>query len=75
MSTTVNTRLVKSLVQTIRALPIAEQSLILQKLLNDIPYPSTLELMHLADKGGSFDFWHEEPDLYTAEDREPVEWS
>jgi hypothetical protein len=75
MSETVNTQLVESLVQTIRALPIAEQSLLLQKLLDDIPYPSTLELMHLADKGGSFNFWYKEPDLYTIEDGEPVEWS
>jgi hypothetical protein len=72
MSTTVNTQLVESLVQTIRALPNAEQSLLLQKLLDDIPYPSTLELMHLADKDGSFGFWHEEPDLYSVEDGEPI---
>jgi hypothetical protein len=71
MNPNINTQLVESLVQTIRALPVAEQSLIPQKLLDDIPYPSTLELMHLADKGGSFDFWHEEADLYTIEDGEP----
>jgi hypothetical protein len=42
--------------------------LLLEKHFTDIPYLSTLELMHLADKGGSFDFWHDEPDLYTLED-------
>ena len=75
MSEGVNVQLVESLVQTIRALPVAEQSLLLEKLFTDIPYPSTLELMHLADKGGSFDFWHDEPDLYTLDDGEAVEWS
>lgn len=75
MSEGINVQLVESIVQTIRALPIAEQSLLLEKLFTDIPYPSTLELMHLANKGGSFDFWHDEPDLYTLDDGEAVEWS
>jgi hypothetical protein len=75
MSEDVNVQLVESIVQTICALPVAEQSLLLEKLFADIPYPSTLELMHLADKGGSFDFWHDEPDLYTLDDGEAVEWS
>ena len=75
MSESVNVPLVESLVQTIRALPVAEQSLLLEKLFTDIPYPSTLELMHLADAGKAFDFWQDEPDLYTTEDGEAVEWS
>ena len=73
-SETVNIQLVESLVQAIRSLSPAEQALVEEKLFGDIPYPSTLELMHLADKGGAFDFWHDEPDLYTIEDGEPIEW-
>ena len=37
--------------------------------------PSTQELMHLADRGGAFDFLHDEPDLYTIEDGEPIQWT
>ncbi|NER20088.1 MAG: hypothetical protein F6J96_05025 [Symploca sp. SIO1C2] len=73
-SKTVNTQLVESLVQAIRSLSPAEQALLEEKLFGDVPYPSTLELMHLADQGGAFNFWHDEPDLYTIEDGEPIEW-
>jgi len=73
-SQTVNTQLVESLVQAIRSLSPAEQALLEEKLFGDVPYPSTLELMHLADQGGAFDFWHDEPNLYTIEDGEPIEW-
>ncbi|NJO39856.1 MAG: hypothetical protein HC769_22980 [Cyanobacteria bacterium CRU_2_1] len=69
-----NIQLVESLVQTIRSLPAAEQSLLLEKLLGELPYPSTRELAYLAEQGGSFDFWHDEPDLYTLEDEEAIEW-
>ena len=51
---TVNIQLVESLVQAIRSLSPPEQALLEEKLFGDIPYPSTLELMHLADKGGAF---------------------
>ena len=73
-SQTVNIQLVESLVQAIRSLSPAEQALLEEKLFSDIPNPSTLELMHLADQGGAFNFWHDEPDLYTIEDGEPIEW-
>jgi hypothetical protein len=34
---------------------------------------STLDVMRLADTGGSFDFWLEEgEDIYTAQDGEPL---
>lgn len=74
MNETINIQLVESLVQTIRSLPVAEQSLLLEKLLSEFPYPSTSELTYLADQGGSFDFWHNEPDLYTHKDGEAIEW-
>lgn len=34
--------------------------------------PTSAELAHLAQHGGSFDWLAEEPDLYSAEDGEPV---
>lgn len=39
----------------------------------NLPEPSTQELMHLADRGGAFDFLHDEPGLYTIEDGEPIQ--
>jgi len=71
-ASTINTQLVDSLIQTILALSSNEQALLLDKLLGEIPYPSTTEMMHLADKGGSFEFWQDEPELYTLDDGEPV---
>ena len=68
----VNIQLIESLVQVIRSLSTAEQALLEKKLFGDISYPSTTELMHLAESGGVFDFLHDEPDLYTLEDGEPV---
>jgi len=70
-----NLQLVESLVQVIQSLSAPEQALLLDKLLGAVPYPSTAEMMQLAEQGGSFDFWHQEPDLYTPEDGEPVTWS
>ena len=71
-ASTTNTQLVDSLIQVILALSSNEQALLLDKLLGEIPYPSTTEMMHLADKGGSFEFWQDEPELYTLDDGEPV---
>lgn len=71
----INTQLVDSIVQVILALSSQEQSLLLDRLIGEIPYPSTAEMLHLADQGGSFDFWQDEPDLYTFNDGEPVVWS
>jgi hypothetical protein len=71
-SQSINLQLVESLVEAIRSLSTAEQTLLEQKLFSDIPEPSTQELMHLASKGGAFDFLHNEPDVYTIEDGEPV---
>lgn len=68
-----NVLLIESLVQAIRSLSPAEQALLEEKLWTSVPQPSTLELMKLAEQGGAFDFWHNEPDLYTLEDGEPIE--
>ena len=71
---TVNLQLIESLIQIIRSLSPTEQFILDQKLYENLPEPSTQELMHLADRGGAFDFLHDEPDLYTIEDGEPIEW-
>ena len=67
---TTNTQLVDSLIQVILSLSSTEQTLLLDKLLGEIPYPSTSEMMHLAEQGGSFSFWQEEPEIYTLDDGE-----
>ncbi|WP_204137896.1 hypothetical protein [Halomicronema sp. CCY15110] len=75
ISSDVNIQLVESLLQVIHSLSASEQALLLDKLLGDVPYPSTVEMMHLAEQGGSFNFWQHEPELYTTNDGEPVAWS
>jgi uncharacterized protein (DUF433 family) len=40
----------------------------------EYPEVTTQELMMLAEQGGSFDFLYDEPDLYTFDDREPINW-
>jgi hypothetical protein len=69
---TINFQLVESLVQAIRSLSSAEQALLERRLFDDLPEPSIQELMRLANQGGAFDFLHDEPNLYTLEDGEPV---
>ena len=69
-----NTQLVESLVQAIRSLSGDERSLLDAKLYGETPYPSSLELAHLSERGKAFDFLHDEPDLYTLADGEPIEW-
>jgi len=36
--------------------------------------PTLAELAELAQRGGSFDWLYDEPDIYSMEDGEPVEW-
>ena len=69
-----NVQLVNSLIQVIQLLSVPEQALLFDKLLGEVPYPSTTEMMQLAEQGGSFDCWREEPDLYTSQDGAPVTW-
>ena len=69
---TVNTQLVESLLQVIQSLSSDEQSLLLDKLLGDVPYPSTQEMIHLAEQGCSFTFWENEHEIYTFADGEPI---
>ncbi len=67
-----NTQLIDSLVQIIRSLSTAEQSVLEEKLFFDTAYPKTFELFTLALQGSSFDFLAEEPDLYSLADGEPI---
>ncbi len=71
----INLQLIESLIQITRSLSPAEQFILDQKLYENLPEPSTQELMHLADRGDAFDFLHDEPDLYTIEDGEPIQWT
>ena len=71
----INLQLIESLIQITRSLSPAEQFILDQKMYENLPEPSTQELMHLADRGGAFDFLHDEPDLYTIEDGEPIQWT
>jgi len=66
-----NIQLVTTLVKIIRSLSQEERKL-LEQLFFDNSEPSTQELMNLAQIGGSFDFLHGEPDIYTLEDGEPI---
>ncbi|WP_414575307.1 hypothetical protein [Anabaena sp. CCY 9402-a] len=43
-----------------------------EKLLSNIPYPSSNELMNLAENGHLFNFLYDEPDIYTLEDGESI---
>jgi hypothetical protein len=67
-----NTQLVGSLVQVIHALSVEERFLLEEKLFFEMLEVSTKEMMNLAMVGGSFNFLHDEPDIYSLEDGEPV---
>ena len=67
-----NTKLVESITQIIFSLSKDEQALLKEKLFLELSEPSTEELMKLAQMGESLNFLHNEPDLYTLEDGEPV---
>jgi hypothetical protein len=72
----VNLQMVESILQLIRSLPIAERQVLEQHLaveLTEYPEVRTQELMQIAEHGGAFDFLHDEPDLYTLEDGEPIQ--
>jgi hypothetical protein len=55
-----------------------EQQLLERRLsgeLTEYPEVTTQEIMQIAQYGGAFDFLHDEPDVYTLEDGEPIQWS
>jgi hypothetical protein len=76
-ATKANLQLVESIVQLVRSLPIADRQMLEQRLaveLTEYPEITTQEIMQIAQDGGAFDFLHDEPDLYTLEDGEPIQW-
>lgn len=68
-----NTQLVESLVQAIRALSTEERAALEEKLFFEPDEPTTGELTTLALRGGSFDFLADEPELYSLKDGEPID--
>ena len=69
-----NVKLVDSLIQIIQSLSEKERTLLEERLFLDPSYPSPQELSYLAQAGGTLDFLHDEPDLYTLEDGEEIQW-
>ena len=67
-----NTQLVESIYQVIQSLSDEERLLLEKKLYTNLPYPSQQETIALAEESNVFDFLHDEPDLYSLEDGQPV---
>lgn len=68
----VNVQLVITLVQIIRSLTVEERKILEKELLFEDSELLTQELMQLVQRGGAFDFLHNEPDLYSLKDGEPI---
>lgn len=71
-SKSLNLKLVNTLIQIIRSLSQEERQILKEELFFESTEPSNQELMQLAERGGAFDFLHDEPDIYTLEDGEPI---
>lgn len=69
-----NKQLVESIYQVIKSLSVEERSLLEKKLFVDLPYPNRKELISLIEAGKAFNFLNSEPDIYSLEDGEPIEW-
>ncbi|MEM8722439.1 MAG: hypothetical protein AAGE84_24625 [Cyanobacteria bacterium P01_G01_bin.39] len=67
-----NTKLVESIYQVIQSLSQEERSLLEEKLYTNQSYPSQEEIIALAETSNVFNFLHDEPDIYTLEDREVI---
>ena len=67
-----NTQLVESIYQVIQSLSDEERLLLEEKLYTNLSYPSQKEIIGLAEASNIFNFLHDEPDLYSLEDGEPV---
>ncbi|MCH2243106.1 MAG: hypothetical protein MK111_00430 [Crocosphaera sp.] len=67
-----NHKLVDSLITIIGSLSEEERKTFEEKLFFDNNQIRTQELINLAQKGNSFDFLADEPDIYTLEDGESV---
>jgi hypothetical protein len=71
-SKSLNLKLVNTLIQIIRSLSQEERQILKEELFFESTEPSHQELMQLAQRGGAFDFLHDEPNIYTLEDGEPI---
>ena len=69
-----NKQLVESIYKVIKSLSQEEQSLLEEKLFTDIFYPSQKEFIRLIETGQVFDFLNNEPDIYSLDDGEAIEW-
>ncbi|MEG4589239.1 hypothetical protein QUA54_29085 [Microcoleus sp. MOSTC5] len=67
-----NVQLVESLIQVILSLAADEQLALAGKILKNIPYPLTQELVQLAQKGCYFNFLNNKPEIYTLQYREAI---
>ena len=67
-----NHKLVDSLITIIGSISEEERKNFEEKLFFDNNQIRTQELINLAQKGNSFDFLADEPDIYTLEDGESV---
>ncbi|WP_071187819.1 hypothetical protein [Trichormus sp. NMC-1] len=71
-SKSLNLKLVNTLIQIIRSLSQEERQILKEELFFESTEPSTQELIQLAERGSAFDFLHDEPNIYTLEDGEPI---
>jgi hypothetical protein len=74
---TINIRMVESILHQIFSLTSEERALLEQRLSDELPeYPELTsdELIQMSAQGGAFDFWRDEPEIYSIEDGEPIEW-
>ncbi len=67
-----NSKLVDSLVQVIISLSPEERLSLEKQLFFNTSEPSTPELTQLAQNSSSYEFLHNEPDIYTLNDGEAV---
>ena len=72
LNNNINTQLVESIYQVIQSFSDEERLLLEQKLFTNLPYPSQKEIISLAEASSVFNFFHDEPDIYSLEDREAV---
>lgn len=69
-----NAQLVESIYNMIQSLPDEERSLLEEKLFTNLSYPSQTEINKLSAATNVYDFLNDEPDIYSLEDGEAIEW-
>lgn len=69
-----NAQLVESIYKMIQSLSDEERLLLEEKLFANLPYPSPKEIERLSAATNIYDFLNDEPDIYSLEDGEAIEW-